>query len=400
MRSLTTRVFVSLLAVSVVALALGTWWVRRAVEAQFGGRMIVEQTVERINGQEVVRRTERALPSGDVTAETIAPVDRAQVAELNQRLLLALTVVVLGAGLVTALVARRVLGPVRALREAAEGMAAGRLETRVSVAGHDELAALGHAFNTMATALGNQERLKRDLTNDIAHELRTPLTDLRCHLEALQDNVVPVTPAALSTLHEEVAHLQRLVEDLGDLARAESRQLQLHPEAVVVAATLHHLARHAAPRAASLGVTLTVDPPADDVTVRADPARLQQVLSNLIDNALVQTPSGGRVTLSVGSTPGPKTRPPMSASQAQTVVIEVADTGPGISAEHLPHVFDRFYRADPSRSRATGGVGLGLAIARQMTEAAGGSIAVQSAVGAGTTFAVSWPTDSIFTASS
>jgi two-component system sensor histidine kinase BaeS len=388
MQSLTTRVFVSLLAVSIVALALGTWWVRRAVEAQFGGRMIVEQTVERINGQEVVRRTERALPSGEVVGETISGVDKAQVAELNQRLLLALTVVVLGAGLVTALVARRILGPVRALREAAEGMAAGRLETRVSVGGNDELATLGHAFNTMATALGNQERLKRDLTNDIAHELRTPLTDLRCHLEALQDNVVPVTPEALATLHAEVAHLQRLVEDLGDLARAESRQLQLHPEAVVVAATLDHLARHAAPRAASLGVTLTVDPPKDDVTVWADPARLQQVLSNLIDNALVHTPAGGRVTLSVGGT------------HAHTVVIEVADTGPGIAAEHLPHVFDRFYRADPSRSRATGGVGLGLAIARQMTEAAGGTISVRSVIGAGTTFAVAWPTESIFTASS
>jgi len=212
---------------------------------------------------------------------------------------------------------------------------------------------------------------------------------------------VPGTREALATLHAEVAHLQRLVEDLGDLARAESRQLQLHPEAVVVAATLHHLARHAAPRASSLGVTLTVDPPTDDVTVWADPARLQQVLSNLIDNALVHTPAGGRVTLSVGSTPGLKTRPPTSAPLSPTVVvIEVADTGPGIAAEHLPHVFDRFYRADPSRSRATGGVGLGLAIARQMTEAAGGTISVRSVVGAGTTFAVAWPTGSIFTASS
>lgn len=378
MRSLTTRLFVAMVAVSLVALALGTWWVRRAVEAQFGPQVVVEQTVERINGQDVVRETRREIPAGAVVEERLSPIPRDQVAALNRRLLLALSVVVLGAGLVTALVARRVLGPVRALREAAEGMAAGRLDTRVPVAGSDELATLGHAFNSMAAALADQERLKRDLTNDIAHELRTPLTDLRCHIEALQDEVVDVTPDTLSTLHAEVAHLQRLVEDLGDLARAESRQLHLAPEDVAIGAMVQLLARQAAPRAASLGVSIATQLPDEHVTVWADRSRLQQVLSNLFDNALVHTPVGGRVTIS-------------ARADGPAIVIAVTDTGSGIPLEHLPHVFDRFYRADPSRSRATGGVGLGLAIARQMVEASGGSIAVDSVPGTGTTFSVRWP---------
>jgi two-component system sensor histidine kinase BaeS len=382
MRRLTTRLFVALMVVSLVALALGTWWVRRAVQAQFGPQFVVEQTVERVNGQEVVRETRREEPSGAVVDERVTGPE--QVAALNRRLLWALSVVVLGAALVTALVARRVLGPVQALREAAEAMAAGRLDTRVPVAGNDELAALGHAFNSMATALADQERLKRDLTNDIAHELRTPLTDLRCHIEALQDEVVGVTPDTLTTLHAEVAHLQRLVEDLGDLARAESRQLQLAPEAVDAGALIRQLVRQAEPRAASLGVSLDAMLPVTHVTVWADPARLQQVLSNLLDNALVHTSSGGKVTITL-------------TADAMTR-INVSDTGPGIPPEHLPHVFDRFYRADASRSRTTGGVGLGLAIARQMVEASGGSIAVQSAPGTGTTFSVLWP--SSFTASS
>ena len=375
---LTTRLFVALTAVSLAALALGTWWVRRAVEAQFGPQFVVEQIVERVDGQEVVRETRREVPSGAVVDERVSPLAHDQVAELNRRLLLALSVVVLGAGLVTALVARRVLGPVHALREAAEAMAAGRLDTRVPVIGSDELAALGHAFNSMAGALAEQERLKRDLTNDIAHELRTPLTDLRCHIEALQDEVVSVTPDTLGTLHAEVAHLQRLVEDLGDLARAESRQLQLAPEHVDAGALVRQLVRQAAPRAASLGVSLDAVLPESPVTVWADPARLQQVLSNLLDNALVHTPPGGRVAITV-------------RADAAMATIDVADNGPGIPAEHLPHVFDRFYRADASRSRMTGGVGLGLAIARQMVEASGGTITVTSTPGTGTVFRVQWP---------
>lgn len=377
MRSITARFFAALVLVSIAALALGTWWVRRAVDAHFG-RVIVEQTVERRDGQEFVQERRYAAPD-------VVPAGQPDAAGLTRRLLLALTVIVVGAAAATALVARRVLGPVRALRDAAGAMAEGRRDLRVPAEGDDELAALGRAFNSMADALGEQDRLKRDLTNDIAHELRTPLTDLRCHVEALQDGVVAPGPDTLAMLHAQIAHLQRLVDDLGELARAEARQLRLEPDAVPVADLAERAIRQAAPRAAQLGVRVESAVADGSLLIWGDAARAQQVLSNLIDNALSHTPQGGAVTVA-------------ARREGDNTVIDVRDTGAGIPAEHLPHVFDRFYRADPSRSRATGGAGLGLAIARQVVEASGGRITVESEPGAGTTLTVRWP--AAFTASS
>ncbi len=376
MRSVTTRLFAGMILVSLIALALGAWWVRRTVEGQLGRTLIVEQTVQRINGEQVVRETRREHPGGPVVDEALRG-PAIDVAQLNRRLLIALSVVVFGAAVVTALIARRVLGPVRALRHAVDQMAAGG-SARVDIRGDDELAALGRRFNEMADAVARQDQLKRDLTNDIAHELRTPLTDLRCHLEALQDGVADVTPDTLGQLHAEVAHLQRLVDDLGELARAEARQLPLAPERVDVGATLDGLARQAAARAAALAVTVQVDA-APGVIAWVDPGRLKQIVGNLMDNALVHTPPGGVVRVTAGM-------------DGAATFIAVADSGPGIPAEHLPHVFERFYRADPSRSRTTGGVGLGLAIARQLAEASGGRIDAACPAEGGTVFRLTLPT--------
>ena len=377
MRSLTTRFFVGLVLVSATALALGTWWVQRTVTQQFGRQVVVEQTREVVNGEVVERETRREIPrEGPVVTEELRGID---VALLNRRLIIAFSVIVIGAAVVTALLARRVLGPVHALRLAVDQMAAGTSTARVSVTGDDELAALGRAFNSMADALGGQEQLKRDLTNDIAHELRTPLTDLRCHIEALQDQVVDVTPDTLAMLHAEVSHLQRLVEDLGELARAEARQLPLEPESVVVAEVVHHLVKQAAPRAGALGVLIVTDAVDAAACAWVDRGRLQQVIGNLLDNALVHTPPAGTIGIGV------EVRP-------QGVAVSVRDSGPGIPPDHLPHIFDRFYRVDASRSRTTGGVGLGLAIARQFVEASGGVIAVDSPATGGTVFTVTLPT--------
>ncbi|MCC7186345.1 MAG: HAMP domain-containing protein [Acidobacteria bacterium] len=377
MRSLTTRFFVGLVLVSATALALGTWWVQRTVTQQFGRQVVVEQTREVVNGEVVERETRREIPGeGPVVTEELRGID---VALLNRRLIIAFSVIVIGAAVVTALLARRVLGPVHALRLAVDQMAAGTSTARVSVTGDDELAALGRAFNSMADALAGQEQLKRDLTNDIAHELRTPLTDLRCHIEALQDQVVDVTPDTLAMLHAEVSHLQRLVEDLGELARAEARQLPLEPESVVVAEVVHHLVKQAAPRAGALGVLIVTDAVDAAACAWVDRGRLQQVIGNLLDNALVHTPPAGTIGIGV------EVRP-------QGVAVSVRDSGPGIPPDHLPHIFDRFYRVDASRSRTTGGVGLGLAIARQFVEASGGVIAVDSPATGGTVFTVTLPT--------
>ncbi len=375
MRSLTTRVFFGLVAVAVLALALGAWLVQWTVERQFATEVVVEQWVRVVDGKEVIEETRRG-----VTGEPLPPKEIAasvDVDGLTRRLIIALAVVVIGVAVVTALLARRVLGPIHALHTAAQRVSRGE-STRVDIAGDDELASLGRAFNEMADTLAQQEQRKRDLTNDIAHELRTPLTDLRCHLEALQDGVVDVTPNTLATLHAEVTHLQGLVEDLGELARAEARQLPLSPERVIVSDILGQVRRQAAPRAAALGVHMVeVDAP-NELAAWIDRGRLRQVLSNLVDNALVHTPAGGSIQLGANAVP-------------EGTAITIQDSGPGIPAEHLPHVFDRFYRVDPSRSRTTGGVGLGLAIARQLVEAAGGRISVTSAPGHGTTFVVTLP---------
>lgn len=376
MRSLTTRVFVGLVAVAVLALALGAWLVRWTVERQFNTEIVVEQWVRVVDGKEIVEETRRGV-AGEPVTTPVGGAALVDVSGLTRRLVIAFAVVVIGAAIVTAVLARRVLGPIHALHAAAQRVSRGD-PGRVEIRGHDELASLGMAFNEMAEALAHQEQRKRDLTNDIAHELRTPLTDLRCHLEALQDGVVDITPETLATLHAEVTHLQSLVEDLGDLARAEARQLTLAPEVVDVGALLVQVHRQAAPRATALQIAL------DDVTAPAgimawvDPGRLRQVVTNLLDNALVHTPAGGRIHLGASAADG-------------LVTITVSDTGAGIPPEHLPHVFDRFYRVDPSRSRTTGGVGLGLAIARQLVEASSGRIAVASEPARGTTFTVTLP---------
>ena len=376
MNKLSTRLFVWVLVVALGALALGTWWVRLTVQQELGRQVEVEQTIERRDGQDIIRETRRETgPDGQVISETVQGVD---VESLTRRLLIALAVIVIGAALVTTVVARRVLGPLQTLTRAAGELAAGQSTTRVPERGRDEIAAVARAFNTMADALARQEQLKRDLTNDIAHELRTPLTDLRCHLEALQDDVVPLTPESVATLHAEVVHLQRLVEDLGELARAEARQLSLSPERLAVGPAVDHLCRQASPRAEALGVSVEAQPIPDGLAVWVDPARWRQIVGNLLDNALVHTPAGGRVRIA-------------AVAEGDAVAVSVSDTGPGIAADHVPHVFDRFYRVDPSRTRSTGGVGLGLAIARQLTEASGGRITVASTPGQGTTFTVTLP---------
>lgn len=381
MRSLSSRLFIAIVVVSLVALAIGVWWVRRTV-LEFDRQVTVERVVRadgRVIVNEIARDTTRLLEpaNGD---DSIAgnPRTGPLVDALSRRLLIALTVVIVGAAFVTAVISRRVLGPIGALRTAADRWSRGEFDARVNVEGHDELAALGRAFNAMAGQLDRQERLKRDLTNDIAHELRTPLTNLRCHVEALQDSVVAAGPDTWAGIGADIASLERLVRDLGELAQAEARQLAMRPEAVSIPELFDGLLREVEPRASAAGLTTAATIAPDTPPAWVDRGRLQQVLRNLVDNALAHTPAGGRIELS-------------ATRQERGVVLHVSDTGAGIDEVHLPHIFDRFYRADPSRSRHTGGAGLGLAIARQIVLASGGVIGVESRPGAGTRFAIVLP---------
>jgi two-component system sensor histidine kinase BaeS len=277
--------------------------------------------------------------------------------------------------LATLLIAGGVLKPVRALTAASRRLGGGDLDQRVTVSGHDEIAQLGRTFNAMATSLQAGEERQRRLVNDIAHELRTPLANLLGYLEALKDGVLPPTRDLLESLHEEAVLQQRIVNDLQDLALAEAGTLTYHFGDVDLADSLAATVVAQTPGAKRSKVTLGADASAG-LVVWADADRLRQVLGNLVVNALRATPPGGSVHLSARRIP------------EGGAVIEVADTGSGLSEEQLRHVFDRFWRADPARGRDTGGSGLGLAVVRQIVTDHRGRIDVRSAVGAGTTFSI------------
>jgi len=266
----------------------------------------------------------------------------------------------------------RILRPVGELTAAARRMREGDLDVRVSLRGDDEIAGLGRAFNEMADRLARNERTKRQMVSDVAHELRSPVTNLRCGIEAIQDGLVAPEPGRIDGLHAETLLLQRLITDLEDLSLAEAGGLSLVPAAVDVAAAAVDRALGADTGGAP--VTISIDQ--DARFVRADPDRLEQMLRNLIGNARRHTPPHGAIQVS-------------ATRRDAGVRIVVRDTGSAIAPVHLPHVFERFYRADPSRTRATGGAGLGLAIVRRLAEAQGGSVTVDSeGEGKGSTFTI------------
>jgi signal transduction histidine kinase len=288
----------------------------------------------------------------------------------------------------TALLSRSVLGPVEALTSAARRMGAGDLRQRVAVQARGEIGELALAFNSMAEGLERQEELRRHMVTDVAHELRTPLTNIRGYLEALRDGVARPDAQVIESLHEEALLLNRLVDDLQDLSLAEAGQLRLHRRQGAVGPIVERAVAAAAPLAAEkcirLDLTILAGLPEADV----DPERIGQVLRNLLTNAITHTPTGGTISVRVGvadvpdgGAPGPMRR----------IRIDVADTGSGISPEHLPHVFERFFRADPSRSRATGGAGIGLTIVRRLVEAHGGEAWAASQPCEGATFSFTLP---------
>jgi two-component system sensor histidine kinase BaeS len=285
--------------------------------------------------------------------------------------------VLLLAALVTVLAGRRLVRPILALTGAAQRMTTGDRAARVPVTGNDEVARLGHAFNAMASSIEHAEQQRRAMVSDVAHDLRTPLSNIKGYLEATEDGVVPLDRALVSSLLEETTLLERLVSDLQELALADAGMLRLHPEERDLAELAQQTvaAHRAAAETAGVSLTLAASGPA---IAMVDPARIRQALGNLVANAVKFTPAGGSVTVSV-------------QPRGSWVDLVVSDTGPGIAAEHLPHLFDRFYRADPSRSRATGGSGLGLAITKHLIEAHSGQVSVTSTVGRGSTFGLALP---------
>jgi signal transduction histidine kinase len=280
---------------------------------------------------------------------------------------------------VSLLVSGRIVTPVRQMLTASRRIAAGHYSERVPAAGHDELAALAVEFNTMASELEATERRRVALIGDVAHELRTPLATIEGYTEGVLDGVVAPSDETWALIHDEVGRLKRLVSDLQELSRAEAKQLTLHPALIVPAVLIERARARLAPQYAEKGVSLETDAPPDLPAVAVDADRILQVLVNLLGNALRATPVGGEVRV-------------RASADADAVSVEVVDTGVGIAPEHLPHLFERFYRVDKARSRALGGHGIGLTISKALVEAHGGRIWASSAgAGSGATFGFTLP---------
>lgn len=274
------------------------------------------------------------------------------------------------------LLARGMTSPLRSMERAATAMASGDLSIRVAANSSDEVGRLAAAFNHMADELAEVDRQRRELVANVSHELRTPISALRATLENVVDGVVAPDPALLRTMLAQTERLQRLVTQLLDLSRLESGGTPLHPLRFGVADLLERVADEAALHSPDLAFDVRVTPA--DLGVDGDPERLHQVLANLVENAARFTSDDGTIEL-------------LAHAQGERVVLEVIDDGPGIPAEALGRVFERFYRTDESRSTDAGGSGLGLAIARWIVELHGGSIRAEQAEPRGCRMVVELP---------
>lgn len=280
--------------------------------------------------------------------------------------------------IVGTLLSQRIMKPLSQLTTAIRAMRGGQLEQRIDIHSRDELGELIDAFNQLSSELHRVQHLRRQMTADIAHELRTPLTVITGYLEGLRNGTLKPTPERLTVLHTEAMHLNRMIEDLRTLSLADAGELKLRREPVQPRTLIERTAAAFEGTAGQQGVTLEVRASESLPSLNVDPERIAQVLANLTSNALRYAPEGSIVTLAAYGANG-------------MVDIRVCDQGPGIPAEKVAHVFERFYRADESRSQQGDESGLGLAIVKSIVEAHGGTIAVESERGQGTTFIIHLP---------
>lgn len=272
---------------------------------------------------------------------------------------------------------RKIIEPIRTLSAASKSIARGRYDLTLDVPGEDEVGELVAHFNDMAQALHQTEQTRLKLLADVSHELKTPLATMKVHLEGFQDGVIEQDAETLALLHGEVTRLEKLARSISELSQVESHAFTLDCQPHEMNTIIEAAAAYLAPQFDDKGVSLTTDLPKDLPTINADLDRTHQVLLNILGNALQYTPPGGEVQISVSQHQG-------------RANIHIADTGIGIPAEHLPHIFERFYRVDQSRARATGGTGIGLTIARHLVEAHGGTLTALSD-GQGSEFVISLP---------
>jgi two-component system sensor histidine kinase BaeS len=363
---------------------------RSLLIADESGRVVVPGAGEQVGDQLSQKMLSNATPiqSGGVTVGwLVVPQDafartRGEEQFLSQ-LNTALIVGSLGAAalsiLLGTLLARSLTRPLQDLTEATRAVADGDLQRQVPVRSKDEVGALAASFNRMSVALDRSQRLRRQMTADIAHDLRTPLSIIVGHLDAVDEGVLPPDSQTMDIMREEAMRLSHLIEDLRTLSLADAGELSLTRTLVDPGALLQRSAVALQPAAQAAGIEVKADITSGLPALSLDPERMTQVLGNLLDNALLHTPTGGWILLSAK---------PLS----EGVEIRVRDSGPGIPRAELELVFERLYRSDKSRQRNSGGSGLGLAIAKSIVEAHGGTIRAESAPGEGTTMIVTLPT--------
>ena len=300
---------------------------------------------------------------------------------LSLLLILSGSLAVAVAMILTFFVSRRILKPVETLARVSRQAAGRDFTVRAQVQSKDEVGELARTFNTMLAELSRTEELRRNLVGDVAHELRTPLTNIRGYVEGISDGVMQPDPETLAAIRGEIHLLTRLIEDLQDLALVESGQMQLKFRSCDMGDLIRGASLAVHPQAQAKSISLEVDE-ACRLPIQADAQRVSQVLCNLLVNAITHTPTGGRVQIGAKEVEG-------------CAQVSVRDNGPGIAAEDQSYVFQRFFRVDKSRSRATGGVGLGLTITRRLVEAHQGQIEVISQAGEGAEFRFTLPLEPV-----
>lgn len=296
---------------------------------------------------------------------------------VNRSITVAAVLSILAAVILTAIYSRRTLKPIQELTSAAEKISRGELDQEVRVKSRDEVGKLASAFNSMAEDLKEQERLRKDMVSDVAHELRSPLTKTHGYLEAIKEGRMEAKPRVIDSLYKNSELLKKLVDDLHDLARAEAGKLDLEKQPILLRDIVKRAIESVRVKLEEKGIDLKVDP-GEDALLDVDPDRVHQVFQNLIDNAVIHVEEGGHIRITTELEDG-------------YVRVSVSDDGEGIPEKDLPHIFNRFYRVDSSRSRSSGGTGLGLTIAKELVEAHGGEIEVSSERGQGATFSFTLP---------
>ena len=279
-------------------------------------------------------------------------------------------------------VARRITGPLQQMTQASERISAGHYAERIEIApvhATDELGQLASSINALAVALEQTERRRLEVIGNVTHELRTPIATLEGYLEGLLDGVIEPTPRAFAMLHTEAGRLRRLVDDLQELSRAEAHQIPLSLQPVASQRLVQDALEPIEEQFAEKGLQLQIHVPENLPQVMVDPHRAVQILMNLLVNALRYTPAPGRIEVAV-------------SREEDMIAFRISDTGVGLSPEQLAHIFERFYRVDKSRSRAFGGSGIGLTIAKSLAQAMGGEIRVESVgLGQGSSFTLTLP---------